>query len=236
MKLKISEDVELMDKYLNYSSYIEDVDTTGENIIYKLKLPNNVISQISINKHDNGDIEYNIVEDDLENNIIITEDNKIYVDGKEVTISESNNTQTDGIKSETISRRANRTIWTTENCPYGRASDYSVYDGNISNSNVWLTNRIVDLTYGGFGLVLGKYAPLEGITLFLTSEIKDGVEELDPKTQCLSYDSDLYVHKTKGAIVSGNLTVRKAKTVWYAKTNFKGSSFRTTSFNCKEYY
>lgn len=50
----------------------------------------------------------------MENTILITADNKIYLDGNEVVADGVINTP-----STDVELLADRTIWTTEDCPYG---------------------------------------------------------------------------------------------------------------------
>ena len=238
-KLKLISEVEEINSHGIQSDWLQDVAINDEATIYTYMLPNNVESVIACSETLDGAKKYDITEGNLHNEVIITENNKVYLDGFEVKLSQENE-----IENE-ISLLANgSTIYDVDRCPYGSPSDYTQYQGQIEQKNAELGQRLETMTISALALLIstlvGIYVPPAGIqasiafgvaTDLITNGKNSGVQSTS-----ISWKIKRYYYKTGKFAVHGTLCVQKMVGVFFTNKNYTGEKTNKTYFNCKEYY
>lgn len=169
------------------------------------------------------------IEGNLCNEVQVNDDGTMYIDGKLVQNSNDDNASNTG----TVNMNAFHDTYQVK-CPYGTASNYSVYYRTISDSDVrWTTTRN-KLTSYAFSLMLTALFPALGPTLELATIIADYFKQYDPYSSCGSYVSKEYFH-TKGYFVNSTLAVRKCVMTVYSKPNMGGVKKAVTAYFCHSY-
>ncbi len=150
----------------NIISYQVDTD---ESISYSYSVTNEISSTISLDEDADGNLTIDIVEDSLHNILVFSDDGRLYLDGEEVTISESiveaplpiefDENITDNILLEEspenrLSANGYDYIY-TKTPPRGTyASDYTIYQGVTTVNSVKMQQKYRYITITALGLVL----------------------------------------------------------------------------------
>jgi len=210
---------------------VQEIEIKNDSIAYTYLLDNGIESDIKISKKNNGNKVFNVSEDGKTDEIIIDSSGKVYSDGIEVKLESS--VKDDKLEQRNVQKRS--IISNTMDCPRGTASDYTDYDGNISNSNVKLSKRLASYTVTGFSILLAGLsgtAFLAGISYAVAGEIIYDFAGLAPDTTYLSYESEIYAHKD-GAYYG--TIYKKYITKWYSEKNFGGEKTKVISYRMTEY-
>lgn len=66
---------------------IDNLEKTEDNTItYTIQIDKNTTSYVTQTKMENGDVQLNFQEGDLYNELVVTNDNKLFLDGNEITV------------------------------------------------------------------------------------------------------------------------------------------------------
>lgn len=170
----------------------------------------------------------------MENNILVMDSGEIYIDGEEVIVNETSTDSLNLVESKILSPR-DRTIYTTDVCPYGRESDYNDYVGTVKKSNLVLSNSLENLTNFALAAAIGLVDGWAGITVSAVAFLKGELEAYDPQTRYLSTIGDKYYHYDGERLPNG-IFATKLDSSWYTKANYEGDEVFSIVYNCKEYY
>ena len=181
-------------------------------------------------KEDNGGMIFQIKEGNLENEILITEDNRLYLDGVEIKIE-----QTAILEENTITPARRSFQYNTEKCPYGQPWEYTDSAGTQTHNNIPLEKKISQLAVDALAFIIGQFASgwTLGITMFIAEHIIAEIGESDPDTDALSCRVRTYYHQD-GRVIGGTAYM-KYLTTWYSDLNCTGSSTSTATYRVIEY-
>ena len=168
-------------------------------------------------------------EGDLCNQVLVNDDGTMYIDGKLVQSIDGGQSSTEGI----VYMNAFRDTYQVK-CPYGIASNYTVYYRTLSDTDVRWTTTAYKLSLFAFSLMLSALFPTIGPTLELATILADYFKTYDPYSDCGSYISKEYFH-TKGYFVNTTLAVRKCVITVFSDSNFRGVKKAVTSYFCHSY-
>lgn len=216
---KIAEGASELDSYGISINYLESAYIDGENEVYTYNLPNNVEAVITIAELPNNSRKIDFVEGELHNELVITENQQLYLDGFEVKATEN-----------TISPKAGSSTYDVEKCPYGSASDYTVYKGVDTETNAEIGDYIESVTITALATIIsllaGIYVPSAGVAASISYGIATALitsgRENNPKSTNLSWKIKRYYYKTGDFAVSGTLCVQKMVGQFYPDANYKG--------------
>lgn len=180
---------------------------------------------------DNGDIQCIIREGEMVNEMIITKEGKIYVDGSLITISEEGGEFKPLIVDynefvPTISpSRAQRYEFTTT-CPYGKSSDYTkstttkkVLSLGEKKFKDILISTWATIVRAAIGLIS---APAGVITALGMKVALTYLKNKHPNSKAASIKDVRSVHKTKGFTVTNHMSVAKHSTTYYVNKDYTG--------------
>lgn len=230
---KIIDGAEELNSYGILVDYLEDACIDGEKVVYTYNLPNNVESVIAMSELADGSKKIDITEGNLHNELIITENQQLYLDGFEVKTTEN-----------VIEPRAGSSTYDVETCPYGSASDYTVYKGVETETNAEIGDYIENVTISGLALTIsilaGIYVPVAGVQASIAYGLAQALitsgRDNNPKSTNLSWKIKRYYYKTGNFAVSGTLCVQKMVGEFYPDADYEGDVVNKTYYNCKEYY
>lgn len=228
---KIIDDTNFLENIGLDIASIQDIEIKDNSIAYTYLLDDGIESEIEISVSNNGDKVFNVNEDGKTDEIIIASSGEVFSDGVEVKLESF----IPDNKLEQGDFQIMSVISNTMDCPRGRPSDYTDYDGEVSNSNVKLTKRLASYTATGLGILLAGISGTEflaGIAYAVAGEIIYDFGGLAPDTRYLSYKSKIYAHKD-GAYMG--TIYKKYVTTWYSEKNFGGDASKVTSYRITEY-
>lgn len=238
-------EMQLVNYYALPKENIDSFYENGDGYTFYGENRKGVKTEGTIRVADDGTIYLDIQEGNLKDEVVLSSDGKIYLDGKEVTYS----IEYDGLENNTtqISRAVTRASdqWQTETCPYGKASDYS--DKKISLNSNWIkleksigviTETALKTVVLGIGASFASGAGMPTVTLFIVYDIIDLIKDLaevwGDSDQILS-KVDVFYHKD-GHVVGTGLTVQKEKQYWSIKTDEGTKTSTLTVYNCQQFY
>ncbi|MFR8235881.1 MAG: hypothetical protein ACLU83_07825 [Anaerovoracaceae bacterium] len=246
----------LNEQLTSYQDFFEDMgyETTSNAKATKLTenfnviIDDNTTNTVEKTILENGDVLCIITEGDMTNEMLITKEGKIYIDGSLITVAEDDgefepliaeySTFVPGVSTT----RAQRYEF-TKTCPYGSASDYTnstttkkvLSLGSKTFKSIlqaaWVT--IVGTALGFLSVPAGAIAGL-GMSVAL-----DYMKSKYPSKNAASLKDVRSVHKTKGFTVSSSMSVAKHTTTYYYNKDYTGiikDSSGKSSFTGYEVY
>lgn len=241
-------EMQLVNYYALPKENIDSFYENGDGYTFYGENRKGVKTEGTIRVADDGTIYLDIQEGNLKDEIVLSNDDKIYLDGNEVTYS----FEFEGTEKGTtqISRAVTRASdqWQTFTCPYGKASDYSVKKFPVKCDDIRIGKSIELVSETALStILLGMAASLEAetglwgfVSSYIVFDIIDLIKDLcelwgDNNTKHLSFESDVYYHKN-GHVVGSGLTVHKEKQVWYTQAGCTGGSTNKTVYSCHQFY
>lgn len=214
----IENEVEILNAFGYNTKSIKSADLENGEIIYNIEATAvdsydyTVAAEISIEEDKNGDVSMNIAESNDESRLLFRSDRRIFLDGKEVFVTESTEAKVEG-----------SAIYRMTNVPYGcgSASKYSYY-GGIRNWNIELNDFIcktavvvcASIIAWGVGGGLGVAALLP-----ITNQIVNYATSTDGKA--LSVRSKMYYNTDFDRfMISSCQGCRKEYTDFYSTGNY----------------
>jgi len=185
--------------------------------------------------NDNGDISLVIEEGNSHDEITITDDGKVFLDGNEV-IAETSNAIEDEAE---IVASAGSDRYAVTSAPGGtKAADWSVYKRTVYTADVRTSKAIGNMTRAAVSILIGIYCPaLYGLAYAVGSTVYDLAILYSPSSTHISCKEKVYHHKTRGQLTySAGLYAEKRIGTYYAKANYKGNSKGKTYYSCTQYY
>ncbi len=226
-KEQISNDIVLFNDIGLDKSHLKSVEVKDDSMMYTFLLNNGVESTTEIKYRDNGDTIIHVEENNCIDDIIFTSDGKIFLDGNEVVVSEAEDDR------ETIQKNEARSITTnTMDCPKGRPSDYTDYNGTENKKNVELSKKLSSMTTSGLAFILGQ------VSHFISGKISYKIAQLlvdafyDSETYGLSYKAKIYNYDGGPEYAT---IYKKYDTTWYSDINYEGDTTKVTSYRIVEY-
>ncbi len=214
-KEQISNDIVLFNDIGLDKSHLKSVEVKDDSMMYTFLLNNGVESTTEIKYRDNGDTIIHVEENNCIDDIIFTSDGKIFLDGNEVVVSEARSITTN-----------------TMDCPKGRPSDYTDYDGTENKKNVELSKKLSSMTTSGLAFILGQ------VSHFISGKISYKIAQLlvdafyDSETYGLSYKAKIYNYDGGPEYAT---IYKKYDTTWYSDINYEGDTTKVTSYRIVEY-
>ncbi|MGM9670767.1 MAG: hypothetical protein ACI3XD_04250 [Oscillospiraceae bacterium] len=152
---QIQEDILAFESIGMDESLIADVEIVNNNMIYTMEFPNEVINYATIEETPAGDLVIDYYDNQYHNEVIITSDGKLYVDGsliefecKEYVDPQllSQNAEASAAPSNITPRMRNADYSLS---PFGSASNYTTYVKSFSGNAVsWGTSTAAGLVLG----------------------------------------------------------------------------------------
>jgi hypothetical protein len=192
-------------------------------------------------------------EGEIENQVTLSNDGKIYLDGNEVTFSveiekDNNNNSLEAYKDSVVVRSGGSDQWQTTSCPYGKERDYSDYQFTERVGNIKL-NECLELISDTIlrTILLGVGASLASggtawafVSTFVVYDVIQTIRACgeilgNENTKYLSFKAKVYYH-TKGHVVGNLLAVQKEKQYWYTQADFEGDYENIIVYSCRQYY
>lgn len=170
-----------------------------------------------------------VTEGNLSNEVQVSDDGTMYIDGILVHSLVDTQTSAEGI----VYMNAFQDTYQVK-CPYGTASNYSKYYRTVTDNNIDWTITCNKLTTFMFAIIISGLFPTIGPTLELATILADYFKTYDPYSDCGSYITKEYFH-TKGYFVSSTLAVRKCVSTVYSRHDFTGGKKAVTSYFCHSY-
>lgn len=223
----IEEQAELFESIGQDLSNAESIDVVDDELVYTFELDNGKNADVLINEDKQGDIEVNVVEEGIENNIVITADNRIFLDGNEVIVEESEKC----VEEITASQSAS---WDTTKNPCSKKS--WVYQYTSKDKDVRLGKAFKAI--GGYALsvVLALALPVEAGIIYGAAVTLDGLGDIySPNSKYVSYKTKVYYPKG-GQYIGNNRYATKKVGTFYTEKNYEGESTQKTWYNIREYY
>lgn len=174
------------------SVQISEVDEDG-NITYMIQSEYAPDAEVTVDKTEDGGTRFFIVEGDLENELVLAEDGKIFLDGREVIFSSGTSNPDYG-----ITPRARWSMYSEEPIK-GTAADYNVYS-RTETGNIDCQEKIVDITITALKLILQVAIPAmahftELMLDTVAALIKSEAFVKGPDSSFITYEIDVYMYK-----------------------------------------
>jgi len=204
---------------------------------YTYNFPNNIVDEITPKTTDDGYV-LQIKEGVLYNEVLFKNSGEVYLNGMQVKYEVTKiamppaTTELPTSKSTDIQPRLINDYYTMT-CPYGSASNYSVYQKTITNANVGLGNSMIDITVGAFCAILTFFCPQLALATAALSIGLSLFKSSNPNSTAASVKDYIYNH-TKGYFVTQTLAVQKHKSIMYPLANYQGNSTIINSYFCHE--
>jgi|GEM_PF-3188230 len=232
---KVLEDIEIMDNLGMESGLVIDIDVQKDTIVYKLEICEGVITTMEIDADNkNGDISLAIEEGKSHDEITITDDGKLFLDGNEVIVetAETVEDETEIIASAGTDRYA-----VTSAPGSTKAADWSVYKRTISTADIRTAKALGLMTRTAIGLIISNFFPLYGLAYTIGSLVYSLATLYSPNSTHISCKEKVYYHKTRGQLTyKAGLYAEKRIGTYYAQANYKGNSKSQTYYACTQYY
>lgn len=176
-----------------------DIDAQKDAIEYKLEICEGVITTMEIDTdNENGDISLVIEEGGLHDEITITDDGKVFLDGNEV-IADTSETIEDG--AEIVASAGSDRYAVTSAPGSTKAADWSVYKRTVSTADVRTSKALGQMTQTAIGILIGIYCPfLCGLTCTVGALVYNLAILYSPNSTHLSCKEKVYYHKTRGQL------------------------------------
>lgn len=224
----ISDDLKCMDDNFIPLNSVFKVSIAAGGLIYHLK--NGAYkksSRVMVRHHDNGDVSFYIKEGSLEDNLLIRKDGKIFLDGKEVEIS--NEIIDKNIEQETMLRQGWSSSFSNKPFKRTKSSDYKTKIKTIKNSNVNAHKTLKAITDVGLGSIIGnalssviRNLPAGFIAsgfVAIARNLKNAAERYAPNSAYFSYKCPVYRCDRKS---NGVEKLYEYCASYYVKKNYKG--------------
>lgn len=180
---------------------------------------------------ENGDVLCLIQEGDLTNEMLITKEGKVYIDGSLISVGETEDELEPLIIDYSIFvptasvARAQRYEFTTK-CPYGNPSDYT----NSTTVKKVLSlgeKKFKDVLISTWATIVKAAislisAPAAVITALGMKVALTYLKSKHPNNKAASIKDVRSVHKTKGFTVSSSMSVAKHSTTYYVNKDYTG--------------
>lgn len=228
--MKIKEDVHFLANAGIVTTNLQNIEIKEDSIIYTYIMNNGIETVVGIKENSNGDMSYHFSENEKENDLVITTDGKLYLDGNEVIV--------ESYENEKLEMQPRSTSYNTTTCPRGSSSDYTEYYYTEKNANIQLGVMLQNIATGVLAAILANLAgpigaPYAGISYAIAAGILSDFSVSDPNSTALSSQAKIYNHKDGPYMGS---IYRKLNNKWYSKVNYKGAIKNTISYRVTEYY
>lgn len=235
----VYEDLEMLDSIgLDVNTIVDTTVNDEEEVVYDLELTDTITNEISVEKMDDG-ILMNAVEGEKENELLIQDDGRIYLDGKEVvmeedTLEDEEYLEDKGNSDTNFTQSTGGWYWYESGKAPSRVkkAKYKPYPSKPTSkcSNIKLREAIgsvaisvlvaIFVTYitGGSGAIT-----LSGTGQGALASIMSAFITYDPRTKNMSLK--YYVANCKN-----NNRYRRKKCYIYSKKNYKGKKSTTIEY------
>lgn len=211
---QIAKDIEaLADSDIPVES-IESVEVQTDNV-YNLKVSNAIADEIKIDNEENGAIEMNVTEGDINNSFRVEENGDVYIDGEKLIFESTTDEDTEQNDTELSTGGWS---WSTKK-PSKIKSYENLSKLNWSCKNVTLSNIISKIAVTVITAALTKTNPNVGLGMGITTDIISEFKKSDPYSRGLSYK--VYIGY---AVSPKDNRYCKSGTIYYSQTNYKGLS------------
>lgn len=200
------------------------------NIDYEIQI-GEYLNKITVLQNTDDIFEMEVVQDDIMENVRVTSDGRIFADGNEVIISE---TEEDNIVIGYDSEQ-----WYQKKCPYGTKADYSKYFGTTKNADIRFTKTLQDITMSLYITALTSACGGKTVAQLIASDTYTALRNYEPQSKGISYVMKKYYHKNHtggGYIKAIKQYVYKCNYTWYPKANYKGKTKAVTLYHVKQLY
>jgi hypothetical protein len=206
----VSEDsnIVLESKVSGHDSTIEIVEATVESVIIYVE------------------------EDNLSGTLELKDDGTIWIDGKETTIIEKDESDNN------VTANAKHIYHVTASCPYGSAGDYTNKGGTYTRSMEFekkVTAVPRAILAAGVGAILGLAVAASGGAVIgaLASVVPSAIDLIIANagtSKWISASVIKYSHRTKGTDITSHRRVWKEVTSFYTGINMTGKKVKTTTY------
>lgn len=247
LEKQIKHDISVLDKCGQSSELLFEIDIEEKGYIYKFKYDNDIVSEVILTEKD-GTCELDITEGEIHNTLFIDKE-ELYLDGKEVTVTEETSTEMYSDESSPIMPLADRDVWIVKTPPYGAKADYNNLIRSVKVQYLELRNTLKNITVGALaGVVVSTGVGISGgmgvaigssIGSSIASEIMSSLKAYNT-TNGLSFQNFIYYHKNGHYINSKNMYVQKNNVRWYPNVTVndkdKPNSKIIPTYTCTKYY
>lgn len=221
----IAEDIEIMDELGLHIEDIERVEGEDEDFVYEMPVTDDLVDEISVEQDIDGTVTMNVTEGEIDNELVITPDGTVYLDGNEVIYEVEEVTLPDEELDDEISvvpSTGGITWYKPSKAPSNvKNAKYGSYSVSWRCSNVKLQTAIKNIA---FNTIVGLLTPgLSGGIVGFTSSVYYELTQYNPKSKNISYID--YVAKAKK-----NPRFYKGRRYTYAKKNYKGKKITSYSY------
>lgn len=229
---QISKELQCLEKVHVYASEITNIEFNTDNFIYVTKPSDSIVNKLDVTQLSDGGVQIDIYEDDIHNKLLYTADGTLYCDDIIVVSAEEKNSNVQKYSIQPIGYYE----YVTTSCPYGRANEYSIFEGYEEQKTIPLTNEIRYLTYTAFQAIIldtvvmackflkGKEKTFAGICgTVLLAVFEDG-KKFNPKSTNASFKAYNYLYKDGKFRINSSISCRKVIGEFYSLPNFASDS------------
>lgn len=230
-KEEINSDVNYLNSIGFGQNFLKAIEVKDDSVIYTILPDNGLESTIEIKHEENGDMAIHVEENGLANDLILTIDGRIFLDGVEF---EPNSIEIEG---EFGNHNMARSVRTNSMSPQrGKASDYTDYQTTLKYHSIELEKRISKISRTALAMAIEAVICVSGAGF--VADISYGIAETlidqfySTDTYGLSCISKVYEHKDGPQFAT---VYEKYVTTWYSEEDYKGDSTTITSYSMTEY-
>lgn len=215
---EIEEDVEALYEIGVPIEEIESVDENNDELVYVTEYNDGTVNEITVEETSGDEVVMNVVEDNIENEFIVTADGKMFVDGNEIKFDDDSNIEDAYSEEDVMMLNTGGWSWSTSK-PSKIKSYANLNKLNWSCRSVTFSTAIMGITTTVIIAALTKKCPDAGLGMGCVSAIVSAFKSSDPYSKGLSYK--VYI----GTAVSPKSSrYCKSGTIYYSKTGYKGIS------------
>lgn len=220
----------LFEKFGQNMKSVNKIRIDNNRLVYEFIIAQDAIAHVLINETSYG-IHMDIDENGIKNQIVLTDDNKLFLDGNEVLV-EKNILQGVATADEVFGRDSESWDTTSNPCP----NKTWVYQYTSSNSDIRLGKAFKLISGYAVSVVLAVTCPAMIGILYGTGTTLDALGDLyDPDSSYISSKIKIY-YPSGGQNIGYNTLVTKKVGTFYTQAGFAGQSTSQTWYHVKQFY
>lgn len=232
----IAQNKEILEAYNIPTQMISNSFTDDGNTCFVLDYGNNIVETLTILPSTDGTASLRVESADLTNELTLTKDGKLYVDGGEVTyniLSAHESSTFSELSSVKGTAPHNRSYQYSFEPPFGSNPelDYTAFALN-QEANVVLAAALCTLTVTVLTSVIGLFFSWTGAAISVAIAIHEVAQAYNLMSYGLSY-SEIVSTLNDPPIVG---RVYEYYTTWYTQKDFKGAATTEVYYETFEYY
>ncbi len=199
-------------------------------IIYEYKVENYISSLVTVEELENGALKFIFSEDGVENELVLTTDNRIFLDGREVTYT----AQDPLLMAEADITPYSYSTQQSLSPLSGKKSDYNIFVKDYTVNNISLAGQVLSsIGIGTLTTIISAAASSMGVALYATVVAAGASALVSLAKSNPTYDGSWASCLVNKYAKSGNTSY---SSYYMYKVNFYTKKNCTGGKSCHEYY